>query len=292
MDHNDYSRRDFIKLMGFSAAALALPGFDFFKEKNRLAKMGIQLYTIRREIEKDFEATIRKVAEIGYVGVETYALPSNITLENAAKVFKSNGLKIFSMHTGMPEGEEKDSIVRMADIYQCGRVVFAGYPENDKYKDLDTIKRTAERYNEAAAFLKTRGLKFGLHNHWWEFEKKPDGFTPFYYLLENLSKDIFFELDTYWVKTGGQDPAKAVAQFGLRAPLLHIKDGPAVKGNKSYEQLPAGKGVMDFPAIVKAAKGSTEWMVVEFDEYAGDIFEGIKSSYSYLTGNKLAKGNV
>lgn len=292
MKSMDYSRRDFIKLMGVSAAALALPGFEFFKDQKKPAKIGLQLYTIRREIEKDFAATIKKVAETGFAGVETYALPSNITLENAAKIFKSNGLKVFSMHTEMPEGEQRDSTVKMADIYQCDRVVFAGYPEAEKYKDLDTMKRTAERYNEAAAFLKTKGLKFGLHNHWWEFEKKPEGFTPFYYLLENLSKDIFFELDTYWVKVGGKDPAKAVAEFGVRAPLLHIKDGPAIKGDKSYEQQPAGNGAMDFPAIVKAAKGNTEWMVVEFDEYAGNIFEGIKSSFTYLTANKLAKGNV
>ncbi|HEX2868172.1 MAG TPA: TIM barrel protein [Ignavibacteriales bacterium] len=292
MDNKDYSRRDFIKLMGVSAAALALPEFDFFMEKKKPAKIGLQLYTIRREIEKDFSAAIKKAAEIGYSGVETYALPSNITLEQAAKVFKSNELKVFSMHTDMPEGEQRDAIVKMADIYQCNRVVFAGYPEGEKYKDMDTIKRTAERYNEAASFLKTNELKFGLHNHWWEFEKKPDGFTPFYYLLENLSKDIFFELDTYWVKVGGKDPAKAVAEFGSRAPLLHIKDGPAIKGDKTYEQQPAGKGAMDIPAIVNAAKGNTEWMIVEFDEYAGNIFEGIKSSYTYLTENKLAKGNL
>ncbi|MGE5496651.1 MAG: TIM barrel protein [Syntrophothermus sp.] len=291
MKERDYSRRTFIKIMGASAAAMALPGFSFIKEKKKTAKIGIQLYTIRKEIEKDFEAAVKKVAGIGYSGVETYALPSNITLAKAAGIFKTAGLKVFGMHTEMPEGNQKDQILRLADAYHCDRAIYAGWPEEEKYKDKDTVKRTADRYNEAAAFLKSRGLKFGLHNHWWEFEKHADGITPFYYLLENLSSDVFFEIDTYWVKTGGQDPAKVVSDFGGRAPLLHIKDGPAIKGEKSYEQVPAGRGVMDFQAIVKSAAGNTEWMVVEFDEYASDIFEGIKESYDFLTGKRLAKGN-
>jgi hypothetical protein len=77
--------------------------------------------------------------------------------------------------------------------------------------------------------------------------------------------------------------------FGKRAPLLHIKDGPAVKGESIDEQLPAGLGVMDLPSIVKAGEGNIEWMIVEFDGYKKDIFDGISLSYAYLTKNGLAE---
>jgi sugar phosphate isomerase/epimerase len=119
-----------------------------------------------------------------------------------------------------------------------------------------------------------------------------DGVYPFYYLLEHVDPKVFFEIDTYWAKTGGVNPAKVVADFGKRTPFLHIKDGPAIKGDKAYEQVPAGSGTMDFLSVVKAGSSKIRWMIVEFDEYAGNIFEGVQSSYTYLTKNDLAKGKV
>ena len=119
-----------------------------------------------------------------------------------------------------------------------------------------------------------------------------DGVYPYYYLLKHADPAMFFEIDTYWAKTAGRDPIKIVRDFGPRAPLLHIKDGPAVKGPKGYEQVPAGSGVMDFKSIAKAGGNHTRWMIVEFDEYADNIFDGIQRSYTYLTKNHLAKGKI
>jgi len=286
-----YTRRDFMTLLGMGAAALAFSGPNLSEKKKSTASLGFQLYTVRKQIEKDLEGAMRKVAGMGYVGVETYALPADLTLLKAAKVFKECGLKVFGMHTELPIGKQRESVLKMADAYQCDHVIYAGWPQGDKYKDLDAIKRTAQLYDEIAVYLKSKGLHFGLHNHWWEFEKTGDVY-PFYYLLEHLSPEIFFEIDTYWAKTGGMNPAKVVADFGKRAPFLHIKDGPAIKGDKAYEQVPAGKGTMDFPSIVEAAGQNTAWMIVEFDEYGGDIFEGMNASTTFLMSKGLAKGKV
>jgi sugar phosphate isomerase/epimerase len=294
MDLNNYSRRRFLKTLGLGAAALSLPGFKLFGEHVSVsyeANIGLQLFTIRKQIEKDLEGTISKIAKMGFIGIETWPLPDNIQIKSAAKVFKDNGLKIIAMHNPLPVGDEKEKALRMAEAYQCDRLIFAGWPENEKYKDLETVKKTADTYNEAAAFLRSNDIKFGLHNHWWEFELHHD-YYPFYYLLEHLDKEIFFEIDTYWAKCAGRDPAKIVADFGKRAPLLHIKDGTAVKGDQTLAQIPVGQGTLDFPAIVKAGGINTKWMIVEFDDYAGNIFDGIKSSYDYLIKNKLAKGNI
>ena len=288
MNGKNLSRKSFITLAGVGAAVLSMPGFARTKPKTPMPKIGFQLYSIRKQIEKDFELTIQRIAAMGYKGVETYALPPNITLKNAAEVFKKNRLEVFSMHTELPVGDQRAHILELADAYGSQRVVYAGWPQGEKYKDKEAIEKTAATYNEVAAFLKTKGLKFGLHNHWWEFELV-DNIYPFYYLLEHLDKSIFFELDTYWIKVGGLTPSKVVRDFGSRAPLLHIKDGPAVKGEKGYEQIPVGKGSMDFIAISEAGKKSTQWMVVEFDEYAGDIFEGLQSSYTWLTENGLVQ---
>jgi sugar phosphate isomerase/epimerase len=284
-------RRSLLKLIGTGAVAMAFPKHALQASPGYIPGIGVQLYTVRKSIETDFEGTMRKVADIGFLGVETYALPANITLARAARVFKEVGLTILGMHTQLPVGAERDAVLTMADAYQCDRVIFAGWPEGEKYTTLDSMNHMVDVYNDAARFLEDRGRHFGLHNHWWEFETH-DGYYPFYHLLGHLDDRVFFEIDTYWAKTGGRDPAKVVRDFGARAPLLHIKDGPAIKGESAYKQLPAGEGVMDFPAIVKAGGENIQWMIVEFDEYEKDIFDGMKQSYAYLTQHRLARGKV
>jgi len=305
------NRKEFLKLLGLGTAALALPGFKFNLNNKYVPNIGMQLYTIRKAIEKDFDGSAQKIAELGYYGVETYPLPENVTLEHAAKVFKDLGLKVFSMHYELPVNEKlKSEVLRLAEAYGCDTLVYHGWPQDEKikgldpkkdikrwpkiekYKNLDAIKRTVELYNKAADSLKAEGLKLGLHNHWWEFEKTKDGIYPFYYLLKNMNPEIFFELDVYWAKTGGNDPVKIISDFGKRVPFLHIKDGPAVKGDNTFDHVPIGEGTLDFKAIVKAGGENIKWMIVEFDEYTGNIFEALGKSYNYLIKNELAKGKV
>lgn len=287
------SRRDFLKFLGMGTVAMAVPGFRTFSfMEGYKPKLGLQLYTVRNAIATDFEGSMKKVAETGYLGIESYTLPDNITLERAAKVFKELDLLVFSMHSELPLGANRDLALKMADAYRCDTIVYHGWPEGDKYKNEKNLQHMVDVHNEIAAFLKSRGLRYGLHNHWWDFERNDDGVMPFYYLREHLYKDVFFEIDTYWAKVAGRNPARVVADFGKRAPFLHIKDGPAVHGKEGYDQVPAGRGVLDFPAIAKAGGVNVKWMIVEFDEYAGNIFDAIRTSYSYLTRNELALGKV
>ncbi len=283
------SRRNFLRVSGLGAVGLAFSNIRARLLSEQLPRIGFQLYNVRKQIESDLDLTIRKIAEMGYVGVETYPLPENLTIEQAANVFAKNGLEIFGMHAPLPLGDDREAVLCMADGYKCKNVINPAWPHGDKYAGKEGMKRTVELYNEAAAFLKSRGLKLGLHNHWWEFEKVDD-IIPFYYLLEHLDPEIFFEIDTYWAATAGVNPSKVVADFGARAPFLHIKDGPAEKGDRMYNHVPAGKGKVDVPGIAHAGNGHTKWMIVEFDEYAGDIFEGMQTSIEYLTKNRFGQG--
>ena len=228
MNAKNYSRKDFIKLVGLSTASLAFSKWDPKDKTGYSAPIAFQLYSVRREIEKDFDATIHNLAGMGFEGVETYALPANVTLAHAARVFKECRLKVTSMHTELPLGDQREKIVQSAEAYHCNYIIYAGWPQGEKYKNLDAIKKTVEIYNECTSFFKSKGLHFGLHNHWWEFEMV-DGVYPYYYLLDHSDPKIVFEIDTYWAKTAGQDPIKIVRDFGARAPFLHIKDGPASK---------------------------------------------------------------
>jgi sugar phosphate isomerase/epimerase len=277
--------------MGLATAMLALSDSRFSSGSSRKPDIGLQLYTVREAIEKDPEEALRKVAEIGFVGIEYYPLPDSLSPNRVGKLFNDFGLDVFAMHLPLPVGEDRGGAVKLAETFHCDRVIYPGWPQGEKYRTLEATKRTMEVYNEAAAYLKNQGLRFGLHNHWWEFEEV-DGIIPFYYLLKHLDRSVFFEIDAYWARTAGQDPAKVLATFGPRAPLLHIKDGPAVKGDTMYKHVPIGEGSLDFHALAKAAGSTTEWMIVEFDEYDKDIFDGIAKSYTYLTREGLARGNV
>lgn len=263
-------------------------------ETNAMAKIGLQLYTVRDQIAKDPAGTLKRVAEFGFHGVETGFWPDGVSIEDAAKLLRDAGLKVFSAHCEIPVGDHKSTFLRIADAFGCKRMVWHGWPEDQRYKTEEGIKELTGIYNEAGKFAKDNGVTFGIHNHWWEFHNKVDERYAYEVLLDSLDKDIFFELDTYWLKTAGHDPAKIVGDFGKRAPLLHIKDGPARYhddlASDQTPMTPVGKGSQDFPSIVKAANGNTEWMIVEMDRTAGDVFEAIDQSYRYLVGNKLAEG--
>jgi sugar phosphate isomerase/epimerase len=130
-------------------------------------------------------------------------------------------------------------------------------------------------------------MKVGYHNHSWEFESIGDT-TPHQLMRQYLDASVFFEVDTYWAQTAGADAAQVVKELGSRAPLLHIKDGPATK---EAPMTAVGEGKMDVPAIVKAGEGSTEWLIVELDRCATDMMEAVEKSYTYLVGKGLARGN-
>lgn len=307
-------RRSFVSLGTYGMAAM-LSGSAFAscrseqkaeeeKEKNEPmleaiipANIAVQLWTVREQIEKDAKGTLDQIAEMGYIAVETAFFPDHISIAQGANMIKEAGLDVCSVHVELPHGDEKKRILEMAEAYDCQKMVWHGWPEEKRYLTESGIQELATVFNEANAFCKENGLSFGLHNHWWELEAHKDGRLPFKMLRELLDADIFFEIDTYWAKVAGQDPAKIVADFGKRAPLLHIKDGPA-KWNDAMDKdepdpmLAVGKGVQDFPSIVKAAAGNTEWMIVELDNCATDMMTAVQESYTYLTQNKLAKGRI
>lgn len=250
------------------------------------APIALQLYTVREALGRDFAGTVKQVADIGYAGVETAGFPG--TTPNAArKLFDDLGLAVAGAHTRLPVGEHKNEVLDIAAQLGCQRIICAGlWPLEDYYGSLDQIKRTCDLVNQANAIAAENGLSLGLHNHWWEFEPV-EGQYPYKLWLKHLDPSVFFEIDTYWTRTAGVDPVAVVREMGERAPLLHIKDGPAVKGEP---HVAVGDGVMDIPAVVRAGQGTTEWLIVELDHCATDMLEAVAKSHAYLVGQGLARG--
>jgi len=247
--------------------------------------IAVQLYTLRDELAKDYESVIRRVAEIGFVGVEPAGFPGT-TPEAAGRLFKELGLVVPSAHLPLPIGDNKNEVLDTAIAIGCTRLISAFMPP-EQYKTIDSIKQLCERFNEANTVAAEQGMRFGIHNHWWEFEQV-EGRPAWEVLLEHLEPTVFFEVDTYWAKTAGSDPVAVLQRLGNRAPVLHIKDGPCIVGEP---MVAAGQGAMDIPALIAAGEGHTKWLVVELDACATDMFEAVEQSYRYLVGNGLAQGN-
>jgi len=242
-----------------------------------------QLYSVRKQCEVDFAGTLKKVADMGYAGVEMASLP--VPAEEAARVISGLGLQVCSAHTSFPTDENVESVVETQKALG-NTTIISGFRPAD-FEDEAGIRRSAEIAQHAAALAKQHGLRVGLHNHYWEFRSKVNGRYG-YDLLMELAPDAFSQLDVFWTANGGADPVKVVEQYKARMPFLHLKDGPVEKG---WPMTAIGKGDLDIPAIVGAADPNVlEWLVVELDECATDMLEALKDSFDYLVSTGLGHG--
>jgi len=251
------------------------------------APIAVQLYTVRDLLAQDFAGVVKRIADIGYIGVETFPFP-NMTPQAAGRMFRDLGLVVPSAHTPLPLGDKKNEVLDTAAALSCKCIVCAALGP-DHYTTVDEIRRSCDLFNQSHAVAAESGLTFAIHNHWWEFEPIEPGRSVFQVMLEHLEPGMLFEVDTYWAQTGGADPVEVVRQLGKRAPLLHIKDGPAVQ---DAPMVAVGEGSLDIPAIVQAGGDATEWLIVELDWCATDMLEAVKKSYFYLVGRGLARGHA
>ena len=246
--------------------------------------ISIQLYTLREAAEKDFPGVLRFVADTGYVGVEMAGLHGYRAGE-IANIIADLGLEVSSGHAALPMPE---NITEIADteLTMGNTHVICGFGP-DAFKTMDDIKAAADKFEQAAELLEPYGITFGFHNHWWEFAEVDGKYV--YDVLMAEAPDVFSELDVYWAAYGKVDVVKIVEQYKSRLPLLHIKDGSLEEGKA---HLAVGDGKLDMPAIIGAADPDVlEWLVVELDNFDGDMSYAVKRSYDYLVSNGLAAGN-
>jgi sugar phosphate isomerase/epimerase len=245
--------------------------------------LAVQLYSLREALAADFDTVVRRVAEIGYAGVETAGFPGT-TAAHAAELFKSLGLSVSSAHSPLPLGDKREEVLDTMALLDAKYLVCAYLPP-EEFTSLDKIKAQCERLNEASAVASGAGLTLVYHNHWWEYGAV-DGWYPYQVMVENLDPAIKFEIDTYWAQTAGRDAAAVVSELGDRVPLLHIKDGPL---DTKASMVAAGQGKMNFEPIINAASAA-EWLVVELDRCDTDMLTAVADSYHYLTQKGFGRG--
>jgi sugar phosphate isomerase/epimerase len=248
-------------------------------------RLGVQLYSLREELNRDFDGTMAQVATMGYAGVEPWGgLP--VEAAHAASLFSSYGLAVPSIHLGLLTGDDQQKLLDTAHLFGVQTIVLPYLPDSD-FADADSLQRAADRISESAAVAQAAGFAYGYHNHSWEWNLI-DGQAAFDRLTVLLDASIIFEVDTYWARVAGHDASQVVARLGSRAPLLHIKDGPA--DNTQSPMVAVGSGVMNVQAILDAS--DTTWAIVELDRCATDMVQAVADSARYLLDKGWATGKA
>lgn len=242
--------------------------------------LSVQLYTVREPLAADLPATLDRLAGLGFTQVELFDVVN--LAEGYRAGLPASGLTAPSAHARLlgPQGDA--SVDEILDIAASLGVQTVIDPMVDpaRWTTADDVQSVAEGLNALVDSAAARGLSLGYHNHAFEFENRVGDRAAFEHLASLLDPRIVLELDTYWAAVGGDDPVEVLGRLGDRVRFLHVKDGPI--SADTQEQLPAGEGAMDIPAILAAAPQALS--VLEFDAYAGDIFEGLAAGIRYLEG--------
>ncbi len=249
-----------------------------------LPALSVQLYSVRNQLAEDLPGTLARLAEIGLTKVEPFDLLGDPDGLRAA--LDANRLSAPSAHARVADpGVELDPIFRAAQTVGVQTVV-APMTDPARWTSRDGVQGVADDLTRAAEVAAGYGLQIGYHNHAFELENTVDGRPALELLAELLDPTVVLEVDTYWAAVGGGPVPDLLGRLGDRVRLLHLKDGPINKENS--EQLPLGAGAMPVVDIVAAAR-TVEIPILEFDDYAGDLFEGIAESYSFASGLQVSR---
>jgi sugar phosphate isomerase/epimerase len=246
---------------------------------NKLGSIGVQLYTVREEMAKDFEGSLEKIAAIGYKEVE-FAGYYNKSPKEIKEILSRYGLTAPAAH--MPLADIQTKLDRTIETVKAvgHEFLICPYLEDKDRRTLDDYKRHVETFNRAGEACRKAGIQFGYHNHNFEFEAK-DGKLPYDLLLEKTDKDLVkMELDLYWITKAGQDPIAYIHKYKDRFALFHVKEMDKTPQRGITE---VGRGVIDFKSVfAKAPKGAIKHYFVEQDTCPGSPFDSIKISFDYL----------
>lgn len=269
-------------------------------------KVYIQTYSVRNEMEKDYVGSLKRIAEIGYAGVEFAGGYGGLSAAEMKKVLADLNLDCVCSHVGVDKAEgDIDYLAELGARYiVCPMAHFTTHEEG---------KRLAEQLSAVGRKCKAAGLKYGYHNHTQEFAD-PEGKFLLETLMENTDPDeVVFELDVGWCTTAGVDAAQFIQKHAGRFELIHAKEAGKVTGvqkpfdfskvtfgpdgkpifppellaemdERNRMNVPTGTGLIDWKQIydVATAQGAKAFIVEREWDYLNDIFACVKADYEYL----------
>ncbi|MDU0347962.1 sugar phosphate isomerase/epimerase [Actinomyces sp. MRS3W] len=257
------------------------------------AQPSVQLYAVRDALSHDLEGTLARVADIGYTQVEAFAFVEQAP--RLRRALDAAGLTAPTAHASIIDVEDPEPVLAAAQEIGVELLIdpFLG---PDLWRSAGAVARLADKANTAAERAAQAGLALGYHNHSWETSTMIAGRHALEVFADALEPGVALEVDTFWATFGGADAPALLRRLGDRVRAIHVKDGvmpatppqlpddveqiTALMAEYTARQQPAGAGDVDVAAALRAAPQALR--VVEFDDYAGDIFEGIAASLAWL----------
>ncbi|WP_019540819.1 sugar phosphate isomerase/epimerase family protein [Proteiniphilum acetatigenes] len=284
-----------MKKGSFLLMAVLLSGLFMLPACTQKKEIYLQLYSVRDDIKADYKGTVAKVAEMGYTGVEAAGYGDGqfygLSPADFKKSIEEVGMEVLSSHTARPLADSVaatnwdevwawwDTAIQAHKEAGMKYIVTPWMPTPATLADLQAY---CDYYNQIGEKCNAAGIRFGYHNHDFEF-KEIEGQLMYDYMLNNTDPSkVFFQMDVYWVVKGGKDPVDYFNNYPGRFELLHIKD-----------ELELGRsGEVDFESIYNNAEtAGAKYMIVEVERYTEGLtpFESVKESYDFLNDAPYVK---
>lgn len=228
--------------------------------------IGLQLYSVRDEMEKDFEGTLRAVKEMGYDGVELCGFYGKTPAE-VKKTLDDIGLIPISAHVGLYDlKNDTEGVVNDYKAVGCKNIVIPWIPE-DMRPSSGNFETTVRDIANVAEKVNAMSVVMSYHNHDFEFEKIGEMYALDYLFNTVPAEHLKAEIDVCWVSDSGLDAVEYISKYKGRIPLIHIKDFFGKYRTEGFEFRPVGQGALNVSAVCETAvkECGTEWMIVEQD---------------------------
>lgn len=234
--------------------------------------VSLQLWSVREDTAKDFAATVKAVAAMGYQGVELAGY-GNLDAKGVAAAVRDAGLKVSGMHVGWGElSGNLSGVMSDALLFGTRHVACPSWPR-EHFLSGASCAEIGRRLGEVGATLRSVGIQLSFHNHGAEMAVV-DGRRVMDWMLDAAEpRNLAAQVDVYWVQAGGSDPAAYLRELGRRVRTVHLKDEKEL-----------GLGPVNFAPVFEAIDsiGSVEWNVVEVEKYNHAPLESVRRSLEQL----------
>jgi len=280
------SRRKFIKQSAFALAGATVMSRSVFGFAKSKELVGVQLYSVRDDMDKDPLGTLKQLSKIGYKFVEHanynerkfYGYPA----KEFKKILSDLGISMPSGHTVMGKQHWDASKKDFTDLWKYTvedaavagqQFVISPWLDESLRKTADDLKRYMEVFNKSGELCKKSGMKFGYHNHHFEFAEKFDGVTVYDIILSNTDPNLVMQqLDIGNLYNGGAKAIDVVKKWPGRFESMHVKDEILSKGgHEKYESTVLGTGIVSVKEVIDLGRksGGTIHFIIEQESYQG-----------------------
>jgi sugar phosphate isomerase/epimerase len=292
------SRRDFVQ--AGSAALIYSSMVGRSQAQAWKVPLGLQLYSVRELLPKDYDGTLKQIGAIGYREVESAGYYDHSAAQ-VKQAMSNAGLHLVSAHYNSDDLHQKlDGILAFSKELGLSYIIcsYPGFKDPARVKSIPAKERSnaftledwrwnAEQFNAIGKKVSAAGLKFGYHNHSMEF-RKTDGVMPYDELLRLTDPaHVTMEMDCGWVVVGGANPVEYLSKYPTRITMLHVKDFKNITPTSSIVNVPTivelGQGTIDYrPILHQAAKAGVKHCFVEQEGYNVPPMEGLKIDADYM----------